>query len=83
MFISSTAEGIRRRSVGLAEILHVAACVVVCAQLATSPAGWAAAENERTDATAAKPAISAADAKKMAADPVLKVMQGELSRANT
>ncbi|MDP9339746.1 MAG: metallopeptidase TldD-related protein [Acidobacteriota bacterium] len=65
----------------------MAACGVVCARLAIAPAGWAAADHEpaaKVDATTtARPAISAIDAKKMAADPVLKVMQAELSRANT
>ena len=71
------------RNTGLAEICRVASCAVVCAQLAVAPVGWAATENERADAAAPKPAISAIDAKKMAADPVLKVMQTELSRAST
>jgi len=83
MFISGTTERIGRRSVGLAEILRVAACGVVCAQLALAPAGWAATENEHADAAGAKPAISPVDTKKMAADPVLKVMQVELARAST
>ena len=58
----------------------MAACGVVCAQLAVAPAGWAAESSEAK--AAARTAAAGVDAKKMASDPVLKVMQTELSRAN-
>jgi TldD protein len=86
-----------RRSVGAKDVLsmaRIAACAAVCAQLIVAPASWAAAQNSpagradvaaSTDAktdTSSAPAASV-DPKKVAGDPVLKVMQAELSRANS
>ena len=72
MFIFGSSERCGRASVRVRDILRGAACGVVCAQLAVVPPNWAATA-----------AASGVDAKKMASDPVLKVMQTELLRANT
>ena len=86
-----------RRSVGAKDVIclawRMAACGVVCAQLVVAPAGWAAQNSPSgravaaasTGATAGAASASAAsvDAKKVVNDPVLKVMQAELSRAST
>jgi TldD protein len=69
-----------RAAVGAKDLLLMAACGVVCAQLAVAPAGWAAESSEAK--AAAKTAAAGVDAKKVASDPVLKVMQTELSRAD-
>jgi TldD protein len=82
MLIFGSTKGIGRRSVRLAQIFRVA----VCAQLAVSPAGWAATERvAEADATTAtgNSAAAGVGTKQLASDPVLKVMQAELSRANT
>ena len=60
-------------------MLRALVCGVVCAQLAAVPVGWAAAEENST----AKAAAAGVETKKLGNDPVLKVMQTELSRANT
>ncbi|HEY2351205.1 MAG TPA: metallopeptidase TldD-related protein [Candidatus Acidoferrum sp.] len=67
--------------------MRAAACGVVCAQLAVAPAGWAKTESTSETPTArvtsAKTgAAGSVDAKKAAGDPVLKVMQTELARAD-
>jgi TldD protein len=94
----SPAEKYGRRSVGAKAVLRLAcrmtACAAVCAQLIAAPVGWAAAQNSpagRTDVAAATEATAgsanasaaAGDAKKVVNDPVLKVMQAELSRAGS
>ncbi len=66
---------------------RMAGCGLVCAQLAVAPAGWAAEDSASKGAAsgksrAASAAAGSVDAKKIAADPVLKVMQTELSRAD-
>jgi TldD protein len=61
------------------EMLRALVCGVVCAQLAAVPVGWAAAEEN----SGAKAATAGVETKKLGNDPVLKVMQTELSRANT
>src|SRR3984893_15675088 len=77
-----------RAAVRARDILHMAACGVLCAQLAVVPANGAAIEqfSVALPASALSPALpssaAGADAKKLASDPVLKVMQTELSRAN-
>jgi predicted Zn-dependent protease len=87
MFTFFFSKTIRRTSVGAAGILRAAACGVVCAQLAVAPAGWAKTESTSETPTArvtsAKTgAAGSVDAKKAAGDPVLKVMQTELARAD-
>jgi len=91
------AEKYGRRSVRTQGVFRMAwrmaACAVVCAQLIVAPGSWAATENSaagRTevvsaDAKAGSAGASAAavDPKKVASDPVLRVMQAELSRANS
>jgi TldD protein len=86
-----------RRGVGTTEVFgmwRIAACTVICAQLIVAPAGWAAAQDStagRADVTASSDAkagsasasAAAVDPKKGASDPVLKVMEAELSRAST
>jgi TldD protein len=93
----SPAEKHGRRSVGAKAVLclawRMAVYAVVCAQLVVAPAGWAAAQNSpagRADVTsteaiagAASASAASVDAKKVVNDPVLKVMQAELSRAST
>jgi TldD protein len=69
-----------RAAIGAKDLLRMVACGVVCAQLAVAPAGWAAESSEAK--AAAKTAAAGVDAKKVASDPVLKVMQTELSRAD-
>ena len=85
------------RSVGAKDVFglwRAAVCAVVCAQLTVAPASWAATEDSaagRADvaasadagASSAGAAAAAVDAKKVASDPVLRVMQAELSRANS
>jgi hypothetical protein len=69
-----------RGAIGAKDLLRVVACGVLCARLALAPAGWAA---ESSDAkAAAKTAAAGVDGKKISSDPVLKVMQAELSRAD-
>src|SRR5450755_4072824 len=68
-----------RGAIGAKDLLRMVACGVVCAQLAVAPASWAA---EGSEAKAAAKTAAGVDAKKVASDPVLKVMQTELSRAN-
>jgi TldD protein len=77
MSIFSSSEKYVRARVAATEVLRMAACGLICAQLAMAPASWAATEN------AASTNAAGVDAKKLASDPVLKVMQTELSRANT
>ncbi len=62
---------------GLSEALRAAACGILCAQLALVPGALAAARD------AAKSSAADVDTKKLSNDPVLKVMQTELARANT
>src|ERR1700738_1506460 len=75
-------------------MLRMAAWAVVCAQLIVAPGSWGATGNSATeratvaasaDAKAGSAGASAAavDPKKIASDPVLRVMQAELSRANS
>jgi TldD protein len=85
------------RSVGAKAVFRLwrmAVCGVVGTQLLVAPAGWAATENaaaHRAEAAAssdasgssAGAAAAAVDAKKVASDPVLRVMQAELSRATS
>jgi TldD protein len=85
------------RSVGAKAVFRLwrmAVCGVVGTQLIVAPAGWAATENaaaHRAEAAAssdasgssAGAAAAAVDAKKVASDPVLRVMQAELSRASS
>jgi TldD protein len=68
-----------RAAIGAKDLLRMMACGVLCAQLAVAPASWAAESSEAK--AAAKTAAAGVDAKKVASDPVLKVMQTELSRA--
>src|SRR6202022_338859 len=92
------AEKYGRRSVGAKAVLclacRVATSAAVCLQLTVTPAGWAVTQNSsagRADVAAstdaksgsASASVAAVDAKKVVSDPVLKVMQVELSRANT
>jgi TldD protein len=85
------------RSVGAKAVFRLwrmAVCGVVGTQLIVAPAGWAATGNAaayRAEAAAssdasgssAGTAAAAVDAKKVASDPVLRVMQAELSRATS
>ena len=80
MSISSLSEKFVRVAIGAKGLLRLAACGVVCAQLAVAPAGWAA---EGPGAkTSAKSSASGVEAKEIASDPVLKVMEAELARAD-
>jgi TldD protein len=64
--------------------LRAIACGALCAQLALTPAGWAASADSNGHSNAASTATAAGvEPKKSINDPVLKVMQAELSRANT
>jgi TldD protein len=58
--------------------IYLASCGLACAQLIAAPAGWTAGENGHERA-----GTGAVDPKSTAKDPVLAVMQSELSRANT
>ncbi|MDQ1410516.1 MAG: TldD protein [Acidobacteriaceae bacterium] len=87
-----------RRSVGAKDVLclvcRVAACAAVCGQLIVEPAGWAAGQDSpvrgaevaaagEAKSGSAGATAAAVDAKKVVSDPVLKVMEAELSRANS
>jgi hypothetical protein len=92
------AEKYGRWSVGAKDVFYLACRMavyaVVCAQLVMGPTGWAAAQDStagRADVAASAEAkagsgsasATAVDAKRVVNDPVLKVMQTELARANT
>jgi TldD protein len=66
-----------RLVVQLNDALRAAACGILCAQLALVPAAMAATGD------AAKSFAVDVDTKKLSNDPVLKVMQTELARANS
>ncbi|HEY8715775.1 MAG TPA: hypothetical protein VIM00_10360, partial [Candidatus Acidoferrum sp.] len=66
---------------GWAAALRATACGALCAQLALAPAGWAA--NDNSNAASTTTAAAAVDPKKSPNDAILKVMQAELSRADT
>jgi TldD protein len=97
MINSGPAEKYGCRSVRAKDVFglwRMAVCGVVCAQLTVVPAGWSATENSAahraevaasTDASgsSAGAAAAAVDAKKVSSDPVLRVMQAELSRATS
>jgi len=80
MLIFRFCEGNGRAKARVMEMLRVLVCGVVCAQLAAAPAGWAASEAAKDKGSAANAGV---ETKKLGNDPVLKVMQTELSRANT
>jgi TldD protein len=68
----------RNRAPRTAELLRVAACGAMAAQLALSPLTAAGAPANNSGGSAAKTATT-----KAPADPILKVMQAELKRATT
>jgi TldD protein len=61
-------------SIRVKELVRLATCCAMAAQLASTPLSWASPEPRSSSAT--KTAVS-----KAGPDPILKVMQGELSRA--
>ena len=87
------AEKYGRRSVLAKDMLRMAACAVVCAQLIAAPGSWAAMQDSaagRAEVASADPKAGSSSAssaavypKKVASDSVLRVMQTELSRANS
>ena len=79
---SSLSEKFIRAAIGGKDVLRMAACGVVCAQLAVAPAGWAAEGSAAKATNAQNSRRPAPTRKKLPSDPVLKVMEAELSRAN-
>jgi TldD protein len=83
----------QRPGVRLAEMLGAAASGLLCVQLALVPAGFAAtgagspnssaARTESAKTSANGGASTSVDPKALSSDPVLQVMQTELSRANS